>query len=252
VHRDHPDVLFLAEAFTRPKRMKLLAKVGFTQSYSYFTWRNSRYELEQYCHELFGTDVGLFMRPNFFANTPDILHEVLQKGGRPAFLMRLVLAATLSPSYGIYSGFELCENAALHAGSEEYLDSEKYEVKHRDWRAPGNIRDYVRLVNRARREHPALQELTNLRFLPTDNEHILCYAKATADRSDVVIVAVNLDPFAAHECMVRVPLEELGLPAGGRFVAHDLVSDQRWSWDAFNYVRLDPAVEPAHIIHIDR
>ncbi|MBI5480749.1 MAG: alpha-1,4-glucan--maltose-1-phosphate maltosyltransferase [Deltaproteobacteria bacterium] len=248
----HPEVLFLAEAFTRPPMMKELARIGFTQSYTYFTWRNGKRELVDYLTELTQSGMQEYFRPNFFANTPDILHEYLQRGDRPAFKVRLTLAATLSPSYGIYSGFELCENVAVRAGSEEYLDSEKYEVRHRDWRAPGNIRDYVRLVNRIRRDHPALQEFTNLRFLPTDSEHILCYAKATADRADVVIVSVNLDPFAAHECMVRVPLEELGLPSGGRFVAHDLVSDQRWGWNSFNYVRLDPAIEPAHIIAVER
>jgi starch synthase (maltosyl-transferring) len=252
IQDQHPEVLFLAEAFTRPPMMKELARIGFTQSYTYFTWRNSKRELADYLTGLTRSGMQEYLRPNLFANTPDILHDYLQRGGRPAFKIRLTLAATLGPSYGIYSGFELCENVALHAGSEEYLDSEKYEVRHRDWNAPGNIRDYVRLVNRARREHPALQELTNLRFLPTDSEHVLCYAKATADRSDVIIVVVNLDPFAAHECMVRVPLEELGLPAGGRFAAHDLVSGQRWAWNSFNYVRLDPAVEPAHVIHVDR
>jgi starch synthase (maltosyl-transferring) len=252
IQAHHPEVLFLAEAFTRPPMMKELARIGFTQSYTYFTWRNAKHELADYVTELAQSGMQEYFRPNFFANTPDILHEYLQRGGRPAFKIRLTLAATLAPSYGIYSGFELCENEAVRQGSEEYLNSEKYEVKHRDWQAPGNIRDYVRLVNRARREHPALQELANVRFLPTDSEHILCYAKATADRSDVIIVAVNLDPSAPHECMLRVPLEELGLPSGGRFVAHDLVSGQRWGWNSFNYVRLDPAVEPAHIIHVDR
>jgi starch synthase (maltosyl-transferring) len=252
IQAKHPEVLFLAEAFTRPPMMKELARIGFTQSYSYFTWRNAKHELADYLTELTQSGMAEYYRPNFFANTPDILHEYLQRGGRPAFKIRATLAATLCPSYGIYSGFELCENVAVRADSEEYLDSEKYEVRHRDWKAPGNIRDYLRLINHARRSHPALQEFTNLRFLPTDSEHVLCYAKATADRSDVVIVAVNLDPFAPHECMLRVPLEELGLPTGGRFVAHDLISHQRWAWNSFNYVRLDPAVEPAHIIHVDR
>jgi starch synthase (maltosyl-transferring) len=196
VHRRYPDALFLAEAFTRPKRLRRLAKGGFTQSYTYFTWRNTRQELEEYCDELFNSDVRLFLRPNFFANTPDILPEILQKGSKPAFVSRLVLAATLSPSYGIYSGFELCENRPLTQGSEEYLDSEKYQIRVRDWDRPGHIKSLVTALNRIRREHRALQRADNLRFLPSSEPHLIAYAKATPDLEDVLVIVVNVDPNA--------------------------------------------------------
>jgi starch synthase (maltosyl-transferring) len=251
IQRAHPEVLFLAEAFTRPPMMKELGKAGFSQSYTYFTWRNAKAEITEYLTELKQSGMEEYFRPNFFANTPDILHEFLQHGGRPAFKIRLCLAATLSPSYGIYSGFELCENVPLRPGSEEYLDSEKYEIKVRDWNAPGNIKDYVRLINAIRRENPALAEFTNLRFLPSDSDQIIFYAKVSADRSNVILVAVNLDPHAAHECTVRVPPEVLGLPPGARFEVHDLLTGARFDWGEHNYVRLDPAVEPAHILRVE-
>ena len=253
VHRDYPDVLFLAEAFTRPKRMKLLGKVGFTQSYSYFTWRNSRYELEQYAHELFGTDDRLFMRPNFFANTPDILHEYLQKGGRPAFLIRLVLAATLSPSYGIYSGFELCESRPLHEGSEEYLDSEKYQLKVWDWRRPGNIIREVARLNQVRHEHPALQLGDNLRILESNCPQMMAYAKATPALDDVLVMIVNMDPYQPHDATIRVPTELYGDGEKDGYGVVDLLTGERYTWHGpHNYVRLEPHKMPAHVLRIER
>ncbi|HVY60517.1 MAG TPA: maltotransferase domain-containing protein [Planctomycetota bacterium] len=247
-----PDVIFLAEAFTRPKLMYALAKLGFTQSYTYFTWRNRKWELTQYLEELTRTEAADFFRPNFFANTPDILPEYLQEGGRPAFKIRLVLAATLSPAYGIYSGYELCENVPVAPGKEEYLHSEKYELKQRDWSAAGNINDFIQRVNAIRRENPALALHTNLRFLPADRDEIIFYAKATPDRSNAILVAVNLDPRGAQECTVRVPLEELGIPAGARFEVRDLLTGETFVWGEWNYVRLDPERRPAHILRVER
>jgi starch synthase (maltosyl-transferring) len=249
IQAQHPEILFLAEAFTRPPVMKMLAKVGFSQSYTYFTWRNTKAELVEYLTELSQGDAAEYYRPNLFANTPDILHEFLQHGGRPAFLIRLFLAATLGPTYGIYSGFELCENVAVRPGSEEYLDSEKYEIRVRDWDAPGNIKEWVRRVNTIRRENPALQELANLRFYPSDSDQILCYGKATRDRGNVILVAVNLDPRRWHEGMVTVPLHELGVTPGGRFEVEDLLTGARYDWGERNYVRLAPEL-PAHILRV--
>ena len=244
----NPEVIFLAEAFTRPKPMKALAKAGFSQSYTYFTWRNTKNELIEHFTELTQGEMPDYFRPNLFANTPDILPEILQQGGPPAFRMRLVLAATLSPSYGIYSGFELCENAAV-AGTEEYLDSEKYEIKARDWNGAGNIKDLVALVNRIRRENPALHQLTDLRFLPADSEHILFYVKKMD--GNALLMAVNLDPFAVHECTVTVPPEVIGIAAGQSFNVRDLLTGAVYRWGEHNYVRLDPAVAPAHILRVE-
>jgi starch synthase (maltosyl-transferring) len=247
VHQRDPDVLFLAEAFTRPKRLRRLAKVGFSQSYTYFTWRNTRQELEEYCNELFNSDVRLFLRPNFFANTPDILPEILQKGGRPAFMSRLVLAATLSPSYGIYSGFEVCDNRPLRAGSEEYLDSEKYQVRVWDWDRPGHLKPLITRLNTIRREHRALQRADNLFFLPSSDPHLIAYAKATPDREDVLVMVVNVDPKAAHEGVVTLP-EEL-FQHRPRYCVTDLLTGVSYTWSGpTNYVRLDPAVLPAHVL----
>jgi starch synthase (maltosyl-transferring) len=251
-HR-HPDVIFLSEAFTRPRVMQMLAKVGFSQSYTYFTWRNTRPELEEYLKELTQTEMAEYFRGNFFANTPDILHAYLQHGGRPAFKIRAVLAATLSSAYGIYSGFELCENTPLRPGSEEYLDSEKYEIKPRDWDAPGNIKPHLAVINRTRKAHPALQLYRNLRFHDCDNGQILCYSKATPDYRDVVIVVVNLDPHHTQEGFVRLRLEELGLSEGQSYRVHDQFTGAVWHWHgARNYVRLDPHVEPAHLLVLER
>jgi starch synthase (maltosyl-transferring) len=249
IQREHPDVVFLAEAFTRPKRMCGLAKIGFSQSYTYFTWKNTAQDLRELMGDLLGHPWVDVYRPNFFVNTPDILHEYLQHGGRPAFRIRLLLAGTLAPLYGIYSGYELCENTALRPGSEEYLDSEKYQIKVRDWDAPGNIRSDVAKLNKIRREHPALQKLDNLRFLPTYHERVLAYAKTA--RHDELIVVVNLDPYQAHECQVHVPSGDLGI--GDQFQVEDLLSGERYTWHGGpNYVRLDPNHRVGHVFRIVR
>ena len=200
-----PEAIFLSEAFTRPKMMRALAKAGFTQSYTYFTWRNTKSELIEYLTELTSYPAKEYFRPNFFTNTPDILPVFLQEGGRPAFRIRLVLAATLSPVYGIYNGFELCENTPI-PGREEYLHSEKYEYKVWDWDRPGNIKEDIAVLNRFRRNNPAMQEFLNLRFLNCGDPNILAYAKISADRANVVIIVVNLDPHGAHEDTVELPL----------------------------------------------
>ena len=251
IQADYPDVIFLAEAFTRPPMMQALAKRGFTQSYTYFTWRTTKPEIVEYLTELTRTEMAWYFRPNFFANTPDILPPILQTGGPPAFKSRLALAATLSPAYGIYSGFELCEHDAIE-GREEYLDSEKYEIKVRDWNAPGHIKDFVTRVNHARRDAPALRQFTNLRFLDVDNDHLLAYTKWTADGGNRVIVVVNLDPAAVHEGMLHVPAEVAGVAEGGSYRVRDLLTGSQFMWTGRNYVRLDPlAGEPAHILSIE-
>ncbi|GIW39660.1 MAG: alpha-1,4-glucan:maltose-1-phosphate maltosyltransferase [Candidatus Binatia bacterium] len=249
----HPDVIFLSEAFTRPKRMKALAKIGFTQSYTYFTWRNTAAELREYLTELTQTEMAEYFRGNLFTNTPDILHEYLQRGGRPAFRIRLLLAATLSPLYGIYSGFELCENTPLREGSEEYLNSEKYELRWRDWNAPGNISEDIRKLNRIRRENPALQLYTNLRFHHSEYDGILFYRKSTPDGSNHILVAVNLDPHHWHETMVHVPLDALGIAPHEDYVLEDLLTGARYTWRGVrNYVRLDPAEQVGHVFRLVR
>ena len=246
----HPDVIFLAEAFTRPKVMQTLAKVGFTQSYTYFTWRNFKDELIAYLTELTRSDMAEYFRGNFFTNTPDILPPILQTGGRAAFRMRLVLAATLSSVYGIYSGYELCESRAV-PGTEEYQDSEKYELRPRDWMAPGNIRDLATRLNAIRREHPALQQTRGLRFHGADDDNVLFYAKRSPDGADTIWVAVNLDPFEAHEARLELPLAELGLKPDDRVEVHELLTDQRQIWRGPTHaIRLDPAREPAAIFHV--
>ena len=253
VKRKHPDVLFLAEAFTRPKVMYRLAKVGFTQSYTYFTWRNAKHELIDYVTELTKGTPSQYFRPNFWPNTPDILPEYLQYGGRPAFLIRFVLAATLSSSYGIYGpAYELCVNASLE-GKEEYLNSEKYEIKCWDLNAPGNIRDFVKRINAIRQENQALHTTDNVEFYTTDNENIIFYERATEDESNIVLIAVNLDPFHTQSGWVGIPLERLGLSQRRPFFVHDLLSDERYLWEGERiYVELDPAVKPAHIFRLYR
>jgi starch synthase (maltosyl-transferring) len=249
VQRAHPDVIFLAEAFTRPLRMYALAKLGFTQSYTYFTWKNSAAELRQYLGELARSERAEYFRPNFFANTPDILHEYLQRGGRPAFRVRLLLAATLSPLYGIYSGFELCEATPVRPGSEEYLHSEKYEIRARDWDASANLKSEVRALNRLRREHPALQQLTQLAFAASDNEALLCYYKWAG--ADALLAVVNLDPAHSQQGSVQIGAEAFGLPAGTPLELEDLLSGQRFVWHGRrNHVRLDPAVAPGHLLWV--
>jgi starch synthase (maltosyl-transferring) len=252
IRADYPDVILLAEAFTRPPMMQALAKRGFTQSYTYFTWRNTKGELVQYLAELTRTEMASYFRPNFFANTPDILPPILQHGGPPAFKSRLVLAATLSPAYGIYSGFELCESAAIE-GREEYLDSEKYEIKVRDWSTPGHIKDFITRVNRARREAPALRQLGNIRFLEIEDDQLIAYVKWTPDGENRVIVVVNLDPFAAHDGTLHVPPDAAAVADGESYEVLDLLTGDRYTWAQWNYVRLDPlAGEPAHIFRLQR
>ena len=252
VQSRHPETIFLAEAFTRPKMMHALAKAGFTQSYTYFTWRVSKAELTEYGTELAQGPAKEYFRPNFFTNTPDILPVHLQQGGRAAFRIRLVLAATLSPVYGIYSGFELCENRAI-PDSEEYLHSEKYEYKVWDWDRPGHIKDDIARLNRLRRDHPALHHLVNLRFHPADHPQILFYGKAGAEGSDPVFVAVNLDPFAAHAAEVEFPLAEMGIAATETFTATELLTGEEHRWrGARQRVTLDPGANPAAIFRIAR
>jgi starch synthase (maltosyl-transferring) len=252
VQDQYPDTIFLSEAFTKPKMMKVLAKAGYTQSYTYFTWRNFKQELTDYMVELSTSEMKEYFRPNFFTNTPDILPEVLQQGGRPAFMFRLVLAATLSPSYGIYSGYELCENRAL-PGKEEYLDSEKYEITVWDWNRPGHIIDYVTTINRIRRENPALHELENLEFYESDNDQVLFYGKSTADKKNSVLVAVNLSPFQYQEAHLRIPLAALGLKPEDSYQLHNVITDRRDLMTGDSYVvRLDPKVEPAVIFVVRR
>ncbi|MGE0746833.1 MAG: alpha-1,4-glucan--maltose-1-phosphate maltosyltransferase [Rhodospirillales bacterium] len=250
VQAEHPDAIFLSEAFTRPKVMKALAKAGFTQSYTYFTWRNFKDELTAYLTELTQDECREYLRPNFFTSTPDILPPILQRGGRPAFEMRLVLAATLSGVYGIYNGYELCEAEAI-PGTEEYASSEKYEHKVWDWDRPGNIKDTVTRVNRARRDNPALHEFLNLRFYPADSDSILFYGKMTRLRDSMVFVAVNLDPFEAHDAVVEFPLAEMGLADDDAFEAEDLLTDERHLWrGARHRIRLDPKRNPAAILRV--
>jgi len=241
----HPDLIFLAEAFTRPAMMATLAKAGFSQSYTYFTWRNTRWELIDYITELTASALPEFFRPNFFANTPDILTAYLQEGGRPAFEARLVLAATLSPSYGIYSGFENLEREPVRAGSEEYLDSEKYELKSR--KLDGPLLPLVAKLNAIRRQHPSLQRLDDLTFLNTANEQLIAYLKQDGD--DAVLVVVNLDAASAQTGLVTVP-GELDLPAS--FAVTDLLTGGDWTWrTGGNYVKLVPGERQAHVLGIE-
>jgi len=253
VQDEHPDVIFLAEAFTRPKMMRVLAKSGFTQSYTYFTWRNEKQELIDYLTEITGPPMADYFRGNLWPNTPDILHETLQRGGRPSFKTRLALAATLSSLYGIYSGYELCENTPREPGSEEYLNSEKYEYKVRAWDAPGNLVDYVTRINRIRRENRALHGYANLRFYGADDPNILFYGKMTPARDNLVFVAANLDPFAAHGCLVDVPIAALGIGASQPYRMRELITDREYEWRGpRGYVDLHPDVEPAQIFVLQR
>ncbi|HJX25465.1 MAG TPA: alpha-1,4-glucan--maltose-1-phosphate maltosyltransferase [Chthoniobacterales bacterium] len=252
VRAKYPDVLFLAEAFTKPKMMKALAKTGFTQSYTYFTWRDSKQELIEYFTELTQTDMREYFRGNLWPNTPDILPFGLQEGGRPAFMIRAALAATLSSLYGIYSGFELCENQAL-PGREEYVDSEKYQWKERDWNAPGNIKDWIARLNKIRKENRALQIYDNLRFYQADNDAILFYAKMTAARDNIILIVVNLDPHRKQSSYIDVPIDQFGSMDGDVYQVHDLISDARYAWHGRrNYVELDPEIQPAHIFRVRR
>ena len=252
VRNRYPNTIFLSEAFTKPKMMQALAKAGFTQSYTYFTWRNTKQEFTEYFTELTQTEMRDYFRGNLWPNTPDILPFHLQKGGRPEFMIRAVLAATLSSVYGIYSGFELCEKAAL-PGREEYLDSEKYQWKERDWDAPGSIKDWITRLNRIRRENRALHRYDNLRFYEADNGAILFYGKFTEAKDNIVLVAVNLDFSQTQNSYILVPLPEFGISDSEPYQVHDLLTDARYTWKGSrNYVKLDPETQPAHIFRLRR
>ncbi|GAA4577142.1 alpha-1,4-glucan--maltose-1-phosphate maltosyltransferase [Planotetraspora kaengkrachanensis] len=260
INTTDPDVLFLAEAFTRPAMLQTLAKIGFHQSYTYFTWKNSRSDVEEYLGEL-AHETSHFLRPNLFVNTPDILHEYLQHGGVPAFKIRAVLGALMAPTWGVYSGYELAENVPVRPGSEEYLDSEKYQYRVRDWaaaeRAGRSLAPFITQLNLLRRAHPALQELRNLRFHSVDQPDLICFSKRlpgaydTATRrhgiGDVVLAVVNLDPYNTHEATVRLDMPALGLDWQDQFVVHDELSGESYQWGQADYVRLDPHVNPAHV-----
>ena len=254
IKRDFPDVLFLAEAFTRPRVMQRLAKFGFSQSYTYFTWRNTKQELTDYFTELTQTQVREYMRPNLWPNTPDILHETLQLGGRPAFLARIVLAATLGPNYGIYGpAYELGENKPLRPGSEEYLNSEKYEIRHWNLDAPHSIDSTIATINRARRENPALRTTYNLFFHPTDNPYLIAYSKSSIDGGNIVLTVVNLDSFHIQSSWIYLDLDRLRLRPDESFQVLDHLTGMTYLWQGSrNYVELSPAKIPAHIFRILR
>jgi starch synthase (maltosyl-transferring) len=245
VHAVDRDVIFLSEAFTRRAVMRELAKLGFTQSYTYFTWKNSRWELGEYVNELAWTEESEYFRPNFFPVTPDILHAYLQHGGPPAFVTRLVLAATLSPSYGIYSGFEHFENVPVREGSEEYMNSEKYEIRERALDGP--LLPMIRRMNEIRHENPALQVLTNVHFLETQNDALIGYAKQMP--GNTLLIVVNIDPHHAQEGAVLIPAQ-IGLAPV--FPVHDLLTGDHYDWRiGSNYVRLDPAGSQAHVFRVE-
>ncbi|HJX03580.1 MAG TPA: alpha-1,4-glucan--maltose-1-phosphate maltosyltransferase, partial [Dehalococcoidia bacterium] len=252
IKADYPDVIFLAEAFTRPKVMYKLAKLGFDQSYSYFTWRNTKWELTQYFRELYSSQVREYFRPNLWPNTPDILSEYLQSGGRPAFMTRLVLAATLGASYGIYGpAYELCENKPREEGSEEYLDSEKYEIKHWEIDRPDSLKDFIALVNRIRRENTALQSNSNLHFHQVDNDQLICFSKHNDDFSNTVLVVVNLDPYHTHSGWMEISPDVIRFERKQPYQMHDLLSGARFLWyEQRNFVELNPSVCPAHIFAV--
>ncbi|MGW7440554.1 maltotransferase domain-containing protein [Streptomyces sp. NPDC054849] len=250
INKSDPDVIFLAEAFTRPAMMRALAAVGFQQSYTYFTWRNTKAELTEYVTELSATPSASVMRPNFFVNTPDILHAYLQHGGRPAFEVRAVLAATLSPAWGVYAGYELCENTPVREGSEEYLNSEKYEFRPRDWAAADRdgttIAPLITALNRMRRRNPALQQLRDIHFHSTDNEQVIAYSKHAGANS--VLVVVNLDPHHTQEATVSLDMPVLGLDWHGSLAVRDELTGETYHWGRANYVRLEPGRTPAHVL----
>ena len=241
----YPDVIFLSEAFTRPKVMYHLSMIGFSESYTYFTWRNYKEEIEEYFTELYSEDVIPYFRPMLFTNTPDILPFVLQKGGAPAFMIRAILAATLSPLWGIYSGFELCENEAIE-GKEEYLNSEKYEIKIRNWDAPGNIKPLISNLNSIRQTNSCLQERSGLIFIDAGNPNIIAYARYSSGSS--LLIIVNINPFETHEATVNVPIGLYGISDGESYTVEDLLDGSRYTWHgSANYVRLTPGTRPAHI-----
>ncbi|WP_381793986.1 alpha-1,4-glucan--maltose-1-phosphate maltosyltransferase [Streptomyces niveus] len=251
INESDPDVIFLAEAFTRPAMMHTLGAIGFQQSYTYFTWRNTKQELTDYLTELSG-EAASYMRPNFFVNTPDILHAYLQDGGRPAFEVRAVLAATMVPSWGVYAGYELVENAPAKPGSEEYLHSEKYELRPRNWesaeREGRTIAPLITALNRIRRRHPALRQLRDVHFHHADNDAVIAYSKRSGSGSDVVVVVVNLDPHHTQEATVSLDMPRLGLDWHETAPVRDELTGEIYHWGRANYVRLEPGVTPAHIV----
>ncbi|MGH3364222.1 MAG: alpha-1,4-glucan--maltose-1-phosphate maltosyltransferase [Nocardioidaceae bacterium] len=261
VQKTDPDVVFLSEAFTKPAMMRALATVGFHQSYTYFTWRNAKWELEEYLTEL-SHETSHVMRPNLFVNTPDILHAFLQYGGPPAFKIRAVLATMGSPSWGMYAGFELFEHVAVKPGSEEYLDSEKYQIRIRDWegaeRSGRTLAPYITRLNEIRRQHPALQLLRNLTVHHSDDESVLVFSKLAKGpedgrhEDDLMLVVVNVDPHATRETTVHLNMPALGMDWTDRFTVHDELTGDSWTWGEHNYVRLDPHDQPAHIFTVRR
>lgn len=250
----HPEMIFLSEAFTRPKVMYRLAKAGFTQSYNYFPWRNTKQELTEYLTELTRTEVREFLRPNLWPNTPDILPLSLQYGGRPAFMSRFILAATLGASYGIYGPtYELCVNQSRAAGAEEYLDSEKYEIRSWDLNLPGNLTELIRRVNQIRRDNPALHRNDGLKFHPTDNDQIIAFSKSAEGCDNLILVVVNLDPHHVQSGWLTLPMEEWDIAPAGGYQVHDLLTDARYLWNgARNFVQMDPAFAPAHVFRLRR
>ena len=258
VNADDPDVVFLAEAFTRPAPLRALAKAGFQQSYTYFTWRNTKSELEELLTSL-AHETADYLRPNLFVNTPDILTEYLQFGGRPAYRIRAAIAATAAPTYGVYAGYELYENVA-RPGSEENIDNEKYEYKFRDWEgaeaAGDSLAPYLRLLNRVRAEHPSLRQLRNLTVHWSDDDAVLVYSKhidaalSPTGEADTIIVVVNVDPHSVRETTVHLDTASFGIAPGAAYEVEDLVTGARWTWHDHNYVRLDAFAEPAHILHV--
>ncbi|MGW7686199.1 alpha-1,4-glucan--maltose-1-phosphate maltosyltransferase [Kribbella sp. NPDC054772] len=258
IRKTDPDVVFLSEAFTRRPMMRELAKVGFHQSYTYFTWRNEKWELEEYLQEL-TEESAHYLRPNFFVNTPDILTAYLQYGGPGAFKIRAAIASTSSPAWGVYAGYELFEHVALRPGSEEYLDTEKFQLRPRDWAAAEaegrSLAPYLTLLNNVRRRHPSLQQLRNLTLHSVDDEAIMCFSKrstAPDGHSDTVIVVVNTDPHSVRESMVHLDMAALGMRPEDTFTVYDEISGATWRWGQSNYIRLDPNAEPAHILAVRR
>lgn len=248
IKRKYPEVTMLSGAFAKPAMSRELAKIGFSQSFTDFPWRETKQQLIEHLRNLTSGQMVEYYRPQFFTNTPDLLPEYLQKGGKPAFAIRLILAATLSPLYGIYSGFEFYENQPLEEGSEEYLHSEKYEIRQRPQDMPGSLKQLIRLLNQTRRTHPALQQFRNLVIHKTANPNILCYSKCTNDLGDRLIAVVNLDPFHVQETVVELSLDQLGLEKQQIFLVHDLLTNQTWNWKGSNnYVRIDPQTAPAHL-----
>ncbi len=249
-----PDLIFLAEAFTRPSLMYNLAKRGFTQSYTYFTWRNTKYDLTAYCKELVSTEAKEFFRPNFWPNTPDILPEFLQFTNRAGYIQRIILAATLSSNYGIYGpAFELMENVPTSPGKEEYLNSEKYEIKNWDINNPGNLNKIIKRVNKIRKENTALQNTHSLKFHEIDNEALVCFSKTSDDLSNIILVVVSLDEHYTHSGWLKFPIEEFEMDKNVPFQVHDLLSDAYFLWNGErNYIEVNPGIMPAHIFKVRR